>query len=218
MDPLTLGLLGAQALIGGAQFIGGLGKKREKVDTSIQPEYKQAEDIARNAAQSTSAAYGLARQSAAQEGASARAAALRSSSGFGGLMRAQQQIQRSQQSAIASLYQSEVREKAGELRSLFGAKMATASAKDRMQSLKNELAIRENAAKDQLISAGLQNVFGAISGGVAAKQNEDMMNLYQQMYGGSATGALPAGMTGANSSFFNTPGVRSSIALRPKSR
>lgn len=174
MDPLTLGLLGAQAVIGGAQFIGGLAKPRQKIDTSIQPEYKEAEEIARNAAQSTSAAYGLARQSTAQEGASARAAALRSSSSVGGLQRAQQQIQRSQQSSISGLYQAEVREKAGELRGLASAKMATAGAKERMQGLKNELAMRENAARDQLISAGMQNVFGALQTGVYAA-NPSMM-------------------------------------------
>lgn len=174
MDPLTLGLLGAQAAIGGAQFIGGLAKPRQKIDTSIQPEYKEAEEIARNSAQSTSAAYGLARQSTAQEGASARAAALRSSSSVGGLQRAQQQIQRSQQSSISGLYQAEVREKAGELRGLASAKMATAGAKERMQGLKNELAMRENAARDQLISAGMQNVFGALQTGVYAA-NPSMM-------------------------------------------
>lgn len=178
---LTLGLLAAQAAIGGAQALGGLMSGREKIDTSIQPEFKQAEEIARNAAQSTSAAYGLARQSTAQEGASARAAALRSSSSVGGLQRAQQQIQRSQQSAISGLFQSELREKSNELRELRGAKMATAGAKERMQGLKNELAMRENAARDQLISAGMQNVFGALQTGVYA-QNPSMMG--GGMYGG----------------------------------
>jgi hypothetical protein len=194
MDPLTLGLLGAQAFIGGAQFFGGLAKPRQKIDTSIQPEFKQAEEIARNSAQSTSAAYGLARQSTAQEGASARAAALRSSSSVGGLMRAQQQIQRSQQSAISGLFQSELREKSNELRELRGAKLATAGAKERMQGLKNELAMRENAARDQLISAGMQNTFGALQTGVYAQNS---------MLGGTTSTTDPFA-----SDFRNTPGFR----------
>lgn len=171
---LTLGLLAAQAAIGGAQFIGGLAKKRQKIDTSIQPEFKEAESAMQNASQSTSAAYGLARQSLASEAASNRAAIMRTSNSPTGLLRAQQMASRGQQSAIANLYQSEVREKAGELRGLASAKMATAGAKERMQGLKNELAMRENAARDQLISAGMQNVFGALQTGVYA-QNPSML-------------------------------------------
>jgi hypothetical protein len=207
MDPITLGLLGAQAGAGIIQTIAGIAKPRKKIDTSIQPEYKQAEETMRNAAQSTSAAYALARQGSAQEGAAARAAALRSSGSMSGLQRAQQAITRQQQSTIAGLYQSEVREKSGELRGLASAKMATAGARERMQALKNELAMRENAAKDQLVSAGLQNVFGALSGGVAARQNEQMMDIYKGMYGGGAG----ANMT--KNALTNAPGYRTQLDL-----
>jgi hypothetical protein len=210
MDPLTLGLLGAQAGAGIIQTIAGIAKPRKKIDTSIQPEYKQAEETMRNAAQSTSAAYALARQGSAQEGAAARAAALRSSGSVSGLQRAQQAINRQQQSTIAGLYQSEVREKAGELRGLASAKMATAGARERMQALKNELVMRENAAKDQLVSAGLQNVFGALSGGVAAQQNEQMMDIYRGM-SGSGSGASAAAAGG--NPFMNTPGYRTQLDL-----
>jgi hypothetical protein len=212
MDPLTLGLLGAQALFGAGQTIAGLAKPRKKIDTSIQPEYKQAEEIARNAAQSTSASYELARQSMGQEAASARAAALRSSGSVAGLMRAQQQISRAQQSSIGSLYQSELREKSNELQSLRAAKMATAGAKERMQGLKNQLAMQENAAKDQLISAGIQNVFGALSGGVAAQQNEQMMDLYRGMYGTGGASATGAAVGGGNP-FMNVPGYRTQLDI-----
>lgn len=188
MDPITLGLLGAQAAIGGAQFIAGLAKKREKIDTSIQPEYKEAERTMQNAAQSTSAAYGLARQSMASEAASNRAALMRTSSSPTGLLRAQQMMSRGQQSAIANLYQSEVREKAGELRGLASAKMATAGAKERMQGLKNELAMRENAARDQLISAGMQNIFGALQTGVYAANPSSFAGGTSTPYDYSASG------------------------------
>lgn len=214
MDPLTLGLLAAQATVGLGQTIAGLAKPRKKIDTEIQPEYKQAEETMRNAAQSTSASYALARQGAAQEAATARAAALRSSSGVAGLMRAQQGITRAQQSTISNLYQSELREKSNELRGLSSAKIQTAGAKSRMQALKNQLVMAENAAKDQLISAGLQNTFGALSGGVAAQQNEGMMDLYRQMYGMGSSAGTPDVTQG--SSFINAPGVRSAMFLRPK--
>ncbi len=212
MDPITLGLLGAQALFGGAQTIAGLAKPRKKIDTSIQPEYKQAEAALQNASQSTSAAYGLARESMAQESASQRAAILRSGTNPLQLMRAQQRMSQNQQSVLGQLYQSEVREKAGELRGLSAAKMATAGAKERMQALKNSLAMQENAAKDQLISAGLQNVFGALSGGVASQQNAQMMDLYRGMYGlggGSATGAA----AGGGNPFMNVPGYRTQLDI-----
>ena len=195
MDPLTLGLLGAQALIGGAQFIGGLAKPRQKIDTSIQPEFKEAESAMQNASQSTSAAYGLARQSLASDAASTRAALIRTSNSPTGLLRAQQMASRGQQSAIASLYQSEVREKAGELRGLASAKMATAGAKERMQGLKNSLVMQENAARDQLISAGMQNIFGALQTGVYAQNS---------MVGGTTSTTDPFA-----SDFRNTPGFRS---------
>lgn len=214
MDPLTLGLLGAQAAFGLGQTIIGAAKPRKKLDTEIQPEYKQAEETMRNAAQSTSASYALARQGAAQEAATARAAALRSSSSVAGLMRAQQGITRAQQSTISNLYQSELREKSNELRGLASAKLQTAGARERMQALKNQLTMQENAAKDQLISAGLQNVFGALSGGVSAQQNEGMMDLYRQMYGTGSLGVTPDVAQG--SSFINAPGVRSAMFLRPK--
>jgi hypothetical protein len=194
MDPLTLGLLGAQALIGGAQFIGGLAKPRQKIDTSIQPEFKEAESAMQNASQSTSAAYGLARQSLASDAASTRAALIRTSNSPTGLLRAQQMASRGQQSAIASLYQSEVREKAGELRGLASAKMATAGAKERMQGLKNSLVMQENAARDQLISAGMQNIFGALQTGVYAQNS---------MVGGTTSTTDPFA-----SDFRNTPGFR----------
>jgi len=106
MDPITLGLLGAQAAAGLIQTVSGIAKPRKKIDTSIQPEYKQAEAAMQNAAQSTSAAYGLSRQALSQEGASARAAALRSGSSPLQLMRAQQRLSQQQQSSIAGLYPS----------------------------------------------------------------------------------------------------------------
>jgi hypothetical protein len=212
MDPLTLGLLGAQAGAGIIQTIAGIAKPRKKIDTSIQPEYKQAEAAMQNAAQSTSAAYGLSRQALSQEGASARAAALRSGSSPLQLMRAQQRLSQQQQSSIAGLYQSEVREKAGELRGLASAKMATAGARERMQSLKNQLAMQENASKDQLVSAGLQNMFGALSGGVAAQQNEQMMDIYRGMYGSGSGSAAAAPAAGGNP-FMNTPGYRTQLDL-----
>lgn len=215
MDPLTLGLLGAQAAFGlGQTIVGGL-KPRKKIDTEIQPEYKEAESAMQNAAQSTSGAYGLARQSMASESAAMRELLKRTTSSPSGLLRAQQEIGRRTQSSITNLYQSEVREKSNELRGLASAKLQTAGAKARMQALKNNLVMQENAAKDQLISAGLQNVFGAISGGVSANQNEGMMDLYRQMYGlGGTAPAADAVVEG--SSFMNTPGVRSAMFLRPK--
>ena len=215
MDPITLGLLGAQAAFGIGQTIAGIAKPRKKIDTSIQPEYKQAESAMQNAAQSTSAAYGLSRQALAQEGASARAAALRAGNSPLQLMRAQQRISQQQQSSIAGLYQSEVREKAGELRGLASAKMATAGARERMQALKNSLAMQENAAKDQLVSAGLQNVFGALSGGVSAQQNADMMDIYRSMYGGGSAVNTSAPAAGGNP-FMNTPGYRTQLDLMKK--
>lgn len=214
MDPLTLGLLGAQAAFGLGQTIAGLAKPRKKIDTEIQPEYKEAESALQNAAQSTSAAYGVARQSMSSEAAAMRDLLKRTSSSPAALLRAQQSFNRSTQSSITNLYQSELREKSNELRGLSSAKLQTAAAKSRMQALKNQLVMQENAAKDQLISAGLQNVFGALSGGVAAQQNEGMMDLYRQMYGTGSLGVTPDVAQG--SSFINTPGVRSAMFLRPK--
>lgn len=212
MDPITLGLLGAQALVGAGQFFAGLAKPRKKIDTSIQPEYKQAESALQNASQSTSAAYGLARESMAQESASQRAAILRSGTNPLQLMRAQQRMSQNQQSVLGQLYQSEVREKAGELRGLGAAKMATAGAKERMQRLKNELAMQENAAKDQLISAGLQNAFGALSGGVASRQNAQMMDLYRGMYGLDG-GSQTVASAGGGNPFMNVPGYRTQLDI-----
>ena len=214
MDPLTLGLLGAQAAFGLGQTIAGLAKPRKKIDTEIQPEYKEAESALQNAAQSTSAAYGVARQSMSSEAAAMRDLLKRTSSSPAALLRAQQSFNRSTQSSITNLYQSELREKSNELRGLSSAKLQTAAAKSRMQALKNQLVMQENAAKDQLISAGLQNTFGALSGGVAAQQNEGMMDLYRQMYGTGSLGVTPDVAQG--SSFINAPGVRSAMFLRPK--
>lgn len=214
MDPLTLGLLGAQAAFGLGQTIAGLAKPRKKIDTEIQPEYKEAESALQNAAQSTSAAYGVARQSMSSEAAAMRDLLKRTSSSPAALLRAQQSFNRSTQSSITNLYQSELREKSNELRGLSSAKLQTAAAKSRMQALKNQLVMQENAAKDQLISAGLQNTFGALSGGVAAQQNEGMMDLYRQMYGIGSSAGTPDVTQG--SSFINAPGVRSAMFLRPK--
>lgn len=201
MDPITIGLLGAQAAIGGAQFLAGVAKSRKKIDTEIQPEYKQAEEAARNASQSTSASYALARQSSASEGATARMAAARSAQNPLQLMRAQQQISRGQQSSMASLYQSELREKSSELRDLGMAKIRTAGARERMQSLKNELAMRENAARDQLISSGMRNVFGALQSGAYFN---NLPNMQSDPFGDGLTDAQR---------LMGAPGYRTQVDL-----
>ena len=193
IDPVT-GLLLAQAAIGGVQAISGLAKPRQKINTAISPEYKEAEQIAQNAAQSTSAAYELTRKQLASSEASRLSAASRGATGFSALQRAQQSIARDSGNVLSRLYSSELSQKSQELGMLAGAKMRTAGARERMQQLENSLAMQENAYKDQLVASGLQNVFGAISGGVSYQANMNMLDEYAKIYGvGAQTtpGAIP---------------------------
>lgn len=224
MDPLTLGLLGAQAAIGLTQTIAGAAQKRQKINTAIQPEYKQAENILQNAAQSTSAAYDVTRKQLASGEATQIAAAQRGATGSAALLRAQQMIGRSSQSALSKMYTNELSQKSQELRDFAGAKLRTAGARERMQNLENQLAIQENAYKDQLIQSGLQNVFGAITSGVSYGANMEMLDKYAQIYGmggqtpgigGQTTPTFPTGMT---TTFGVKPPTFKSTAIQPSAR
>lgn len=176
-------MLIAQGVIGGAQFLAGLAQKRKKIDTSMAPEFLQNEQTARNLSQATSESFDIARRGQAQASASNMSAAQRGAQTPGGLARLMVANQRQQGSANVNLYASELQQKRQNLMTLMGAKSQTASERNRIQALKNQIAFNENASRDRLISAGMQNVFGAVSGGINNAQFDKQMELYNNIYG-----------------------------------
>lgn len=179
-------MLIAQGLAGGLQLAFGAARKRQKIDTSMAPEFAQNEQTAKNLSQSTSESFDIARRTQAQAGASAMSAAQRGAQTPGGFARMMVANQRQQGSASVNLFATELQQRRQNLMTLMNAKSQTASERNRIQALKNQIAFNENASRDRLISAGMQNIFGAASGGINNAQFDKQMELYGQMYGTQA--------------------------------
>jgi hypothetical protein len=188
MDPISM-MLVAQGVAGGFQFLAGLAKKRKPIDTSMQQEFQQNEAVARNMAQSTSQSFDIANRRQQQQNASGQAAALRSAQTPGGFARLMAAGARQASGAAANLFAMELNQKRADYSTLMGAKLQTAQERNRVQGLKNSIALQENAYKDRLISSGLQNVFGASSGFIDNQQFNKTMEAYGVMSGRNRGGA-----------------------------
>lgn len=166
-----------QGGIGLGQLIAG-GKKRQDVDTSVNPIYQQQVQETKNLAQSTSQAFDTARRGLASQYAANLAAAQRGATSSGSLLRQQQVASRAATQGGAQIYMGELQAQRSDFERTMQAKSNLARAQERSQALKNDIAMKENAALDQMQASGVGNMFGALQGyatyNIAKEQSEAM--------------------------------------------
>ena len=180
----------AQAGMGLYQVARGQ-RKRQDIDTSVNKIYEENVQTAKNLSQSTSQAFDMARRGLASQYASNLQAAQRGATGAGSLLRQQQLAARSAQEGGARLYMGELQAQRSDFENLQRAKMTLASAQERSQALKNQIAMQENQALDQMQAAGATNVFGAGQGYATyniAKMQADAMRQSAGLWGRNALG------------------------------
>ena len=166
-----------QGGIGLGQLIAG-GKKRQDIDTSVNPIYQQQVQETKNLAQSTSQAFDTARRNLASQYAANLSAAQRGATSSGSLLRQQQVASRAAAQGGAQIYMGELQAQRSDLERTMQAKSNLARAQERSQALKNQIAMQENAALDQMQASGVSNMFGALQGyatyNIAKEQSEAM--------------------------------------------
>ena len=176
-----------QGGIGLGQLIAG-GKKRQDIDTSVNPIYQQQVQETKNLAQSTSQAFDTARRGLASQYAANLSAAQRGATSSGSLLRQQQVASRAATQGGAQIYMGELQAQRSDFERTMQAKSNLARAQERSQALKNQIAMQENAALDQMQAAGVSNMFGALQGyatyNIAKEQGQAMKDAAKEWASG----------------------------------